>query len=211
MIDWLGVDAITVHPYLGSEALQPFLDRADKGIIVLCRTSNSGAKELQDRLVLLNENDAESAFFAQEAFSTVTHDCTLSVPGSFGKEESFRLAIPFYQHVAWEVANGGWNANGNCCIVVGATYPGEMAIVRKIAPNMPFLIPGVGFQQKGVPLAVQVQQIVVNGQDANGQGMIINNSRAILFASKAVDFATQARAKLEEMDREIRQALLKTA
>ena len=46
--DWYGFDAITLHPYLGKEALQPFLDRKDKGSIILCRTSNSGAGELQD-------------------------------------------------------------------------------------------------------------------------------------------------------------------
>lgn len=49
--DYLKVDAITVHPYLGREALKPFLDRKDKGIIVLCRTSNEGAGEYQDLLI----------------------------------------------------------------------------------------------------------------------------------------------------------------
>lgn len=48
LFDWFGFDAITLHPYLGSEALQPFLDRKDKGCIILCRTSNPGAKEIQD-------------------------------------------------------------------------------------------------------------------------------------------------------------------
>src|SRR3989338_7243495 len=48
LFDWFGFDAITLHPYLGSEALQPFLDRADKGCIILCRTSNPGAGEFQD-------------------------------------------------------------------------------------------------------------------------------------------------------------------
>ncbi|OGI65004.1 orotidine 5'-phosphate decarboxylase [Candidatus Nomurabacteria bacterium RIFCSPLOWO2_01_FULL_39_18] len=48
LFDWFGFDAITLHPYLGSEALKPFLDRKDKGCILLCRTSNPGAKEIQD-------------------------------------------------------------------------------------------------------------------------------------------------------------------
>src|SRR5579885_3551323 len=48
VFDWLGFDGITLHPYLGKEALQPFLDRADKGCIILCRTSNIGAREFQD-------------------------------------------------------------------------------------------------------------------------------------------------------------------
>ncbi|OGE77585.1 orotidine 5'-phosphate decarboxylase, partial [Candidatus Daviesbacteria bacterium RIFCSPLOWO2_02_FULL_41_8] len=48
IFDDLGVDAVTVHPYLGKESLEPFLNRADKGIIVLVKTSNPGAGEFQD-------------------------------------------------------------------------------------------------------------------------------------------------------------------
>src|SRR3989344_1896614 len=117
---YLQTDAITVHPYLGAEALKPFLDRADKGIIVLCRTSNPGAGEFQDLKVWAKG-------------------------GLYGKQ---RL---LYQHVAHQVAEE-WNGNGNCCLVVGATYPKELADVRDRVGDMPFLIPGVGFQQKGVPL-----------------------------------------------------------
>lgn len=51
LFDWFGFDAITLHPYLGEEALQPFLERKDKGSIILCRTSNLGASELQDLIV----------------------------------------------------------------------------------------------------------------------------------------------------------------
>lgn len=51
IFDDLGADAVTVHPYLGPEAMQPLLDRADKGIIVLCRTSNPGAGRYQDLIV----------------------------------------------------------------------------------------------------------------------------------------------------------------
>src|SRR5258708_5342521 len=49
--DWLNVDAITIHPYLGKEAIQPFLQREDKGAIILCKTSNSGSGEFQDLLI----------------------------------------------------------------------------------------------------------------------------------------------------------------
>ena len=51
ILDWLNFDAMTLHPYMGKESLQPFFDRKDKGLIVLCRTSNPGAGELQDLLV----------------------------------------------------------------------------------------------------------------------------------------------------------------
>ncbi len=146
-------DAITVHPYLGSEALQPFLARADKGVIVLCRTSNPGAGEFQDLLV-----DSE----------------------------------PLYRFVARRVANK-WNKNGNCALVVGATYPDELRIVRQIVGDMTILVPGVGFQQKNVSLEEQVKQVVNNGKDSRGWGMIINSSRGIIFASKGADFAEVAR------------------
>ena len=104
--DWLRADAITLHPYLGKEALQPYLDRKDKGIIILCRTSNPGAGEFQD----------------------------LSVDGE-----------PLYMHVSKKVAKD-WNANENCMLVVGATYPEELAHVRKAVGDMTFLVPGIGAQ-----------------------------------------------------------------
>jgi orotidine-5'-phosphate decarboxylase len=158
--EYLDVDAITVHPYLGQEALQPFLDRADNGIIVLCRTSNPGAGEFQDKEVADDENK----------------------PNSY---------MPFYKYVAHRVANH-WNKNGNCAIVVGATYPHELQEVRRIVGDMPILIPGVGFQQKDVPLEKQVEQVVSAGKNSRKEGMIINSARGIIFASKGADFAEAA-------------------
>ncbi len=161
--EWLGADAITVHPYFGADALQPFLDRADKGVIVLCRTSNPGAGEFQN----------------------------LSVGGE-----------PLYRFVARYVASEWWNRNGNCAVVVGATYPEELREVRGIVGDLPILIPGVGFQQKDVPLEEQVRQVVSAGKDSRGWGMIINSSRGIIFASKGPDFAEAARreaGKLHEL------------
>lgn len=140
--DYLRADAITVYPYLGAEALEPFLARAEKGVIVLCRTSNPGAGEFQD----------------------------LSVNGE-----------PLYRFVARRVANE-WNKSGNCALVVGATYPGELREVRGLVGDMPLLIPGVGFQQKDIPLEKQIEQVVSAGEDSRGQGMIINSSRGIIFS-----------------------------
>ena len=152
--DLHGADAITVHPYLGAEALQPFLDCKDKGIIVLCRTSNPGAGEFQDILIA---NGIDS-----------------------------RLQKPLYQIVAEHVVNK-WNKNGNCTVVVGATYPGELREVRQIVGDMPILIPGIGAQ------GGDVEKTVTAGKDGRGQGMIINSSRGIIFASKGADFAEAAR------------------
>ncbi len=155
--DYLGVDAITVHPYLGREALKPFLDRKDKGCIILCRTSNPGAGELQDLMI-------------------------------DGK--------PLYQVVAKHVAKD-WNANGNCALVVGATYPIEIEIVRRIVGDMPLLIPGVGAQ------GGDVEKTVRAGIDRSGKNAMINASRSIIFASAGEDFDQKARNEAQKLRDEI--------
>ena len=120
--DYLGVDAITLHPYLGKDAILPFLERKEKGSIILCRTSNPGAGELQD--------------------TEVTPD-------------TGNQAVKLYQYLAKKVVEE-WNENGNCGLVVGATYPGELEIVRRIVKNMPLLIPGIGVQGGDIEKTVKV-------------------------------------------------------
>jgi len=159
--DIIGADAITVHSYLGKEALAPFLARAEKGIIVLAKTSNPGAGEFQDLLVGP----------AQE---------------------------PLYQVVARHVAEQ-WNANGNCGIVIGATYPQDLQQARAIVGDMPILIPGIGTQGGAVAATVTA------GKDSRGQGMIINAARGIIFASPGGDFAQAARAATARLRDEINQ------
>lgn len=148
-----GFDAITLHPYLGKEALLPFLDQKEKGCIVLCRTSNPGAGEFQD---LVSDGD------------------------------------PLYIHVARRVA-AEWNTNGNCAVVVGATYPDELAKVRAIVGDMPILIPGIGAQ------GGDCEKTVKAGKNSKGQGMIINSSRGIIFASQGENFAQAARAEAKKL------------
>ena len=157
--DVAGVDAITVHPYPGKEALAPFLAHKEKGIIVLAKTSNPGAGEFQD----LPVGD---------------------------------LQEPLYQVVARHVAQN-WNANGNCALVVGATYPADLRKVRAIIGDMPILIPGIGVQ--GGEIAATVSA----GKDSRGWGIIINSSRDIIFASKEGDFAQAARRATKELRTEI--------
>ncbi|MBE3558294.1 MAG: orotidine-5'-phosphate decarboxylase [Ktedonobacteraceae bacterium] len=147
--DVIGADAITVHPYLGKEALAPFLARKERGIIVLARTSNAGAGEFQD------------------------------LPVGEAREPLYRVIA---RHVVQE-----WNDNGNCALVVGATYPDELRRVRGIVGAMPLLIPGIGVQ------GGEIEATVRAGRDSRGLGMIINSSRGILFASAANDFAQAAR------------------
>ncbi len=139
-------DAVTVNPYLGSDTLQPFLKWRDRGVIVLCRTSNPGARDFQD---------LESG----------------------GRK--------LYETVA-ERAARDWNAGGNCLLVVGATYPQELARIRELAPDLWFLVPGIGAQGGDVEAAVKA------GMNAEREGLIVNSSRAILYASQGEDFAEAA-------------------
>jgi orotidine-5'-phosphate decarboxylase len=150
-------DAVTVNPYLGSDALEPFLRHEDKGVIVLCRTSNPGAAELQD----------------------------LEVGGR-----------KLYQVVA-QLAATRWNTRGNCLLVVGATYPRELAEVRALVGEMPLLVPGVGAQ------GGDVAQVVQNGQTRRGTGLIISSSRAILYASAGADFPGAVRAAAQALRAQI--------
>lgn len=87
---------------------------------------------------------------------------------------------PLYQHVAQLVADK-WNTNGQCSLVVGATFPNEIAQVRALIGDMPLLIPGVGAQGGDVESTVRA------GRTTNGTGMMINSSRAILYAKPVVD------------------------
>ncbi|MBN3728993.1 orotidine-5'-phosphate decarboxylase, partial [Burkholderia sp. Ac-20379] len=140
-------DAVTVNPYMGYDSIEPYLAYDDKGVVVLCRTSNPGGSDLQ----------------------------FLETGGR-----------PLYQVVA-ELAATKWNAKtGQLALVVGATFPKEIEIVRGLVGDMPLLIPGVGAQ------GGDVQATVSAGRTADGGGMMINSSRAILYASNGEDFAEAA-------------------
>lgn len=96
-----------------------------------------------------------------------------------------------YERVA-RMAAQQWNRNGQLGLVVGATYPAELARVRALVGDMPLLVPGIGAQGGDVQASVTAGQISV-GADT-GAGMAINSSRAILYAGSGEDFAEQARA-----------------
>ncbi len=96
-----------------------------------------------------------------------------------------------YEHVA-RLAQGPWNLNGQLGLVVGATYPAEIARVREIAPTLPLLIPGVGAQ--GGDAAATVRAGLRTQGGAITGSIIVNSSRAILYASPRDDFAAAARA-----------------
>ncbi len=91
-----------------------------------------------------------------------------------------------YEHVA-RLANGPWNTNGQLGLVVGATYPAEIERVREVAPKLPLLIPGIGAQGGDAAATVKA------GWRVNAP-IVVNSSRAILYASSGDDFAQAARA-----------------
>ena len=157
--DRYGADAVTVNAFLGTDSLQPFFDHQDKGVIVLCRTSNVGSGEFQ-----LREHDGE----------------------------------PLYMQIARTAATK-WSQLGECALVVGATYPDELRKVREVVGDMPILVPGIGAQ------GGDVAAVVRNGKTANNTGLIINSSRAILYANTSdSEFAAAARAAASRARDEIR-------
>jgi orotidine-5'-phosphate decarboxylase len=134
---------------MGFDSIEPYLARQEKGVIVLCRTSNKGGSDLQ---FIRSENKT-----------------------------------PLYLHVAALVAEQ-WNTNGQCALVVGATFPDEIAQVRSRVGDMPLLIPGIGAQGGDIAATVKA------GRDSQGAGMMISSSRAILYASKGEDWREAATA-----------------
>jgi len=155
VFETLGFDAVTVHPYLGSEALEPFFAARDRGVFVLVRTSNPGATELQDVAV-----------------------------GEAGD--------PLYLWLADRVR--AWNERfGNLGVVVGATYPVDLALVRQRCPDLPILAPGVGAQGGDLEEAVRA------GLSEGTGPLLVNVGRAVLYASSGRDFARAAREAARQL------------
>ncbi len=118
IFDHLNADAVTVNPYVGEEGLMPFLKRKEKGIIILCKTSNQGSTEFQD----------------------------LELSSKYKVLRIKNKRVKLYQYIAYQVAKK-WDKNNNCLLVVGATYPRELKEIREIVGDkMWFLVPGVGSQ-----------------------------------------------------------------
>jgi len=162
--DRYGAHAVTVNPYLGTDSLEPFFARRDRGTFVLCRTSNAGSHELQ----------------------------TLRVHGGRGdgmRDDGMRDGDndePLYETIARRAASD-WSQRASVGLVVGATQPDELRRVRQIVGNLPLLVPGVGAQ------GGDAATVVRNGATSDGTGLVVNSSRAILYASTGSDYASAAR------------------
>ncbi len=160
LFDSFGFDALTASPYLGRDSVEPFLAYEDRGVFLLCKTSNPGSGDFQD----------------------------LSCEAPEGR-------LPLYQVVAIRARE--WNARGNVGLVVGATYPRQLAAVRQLAPELPLLIPGVGAQ------AGDLKATVLHGTDAAGELAVINSSRQVIHASLGADWQGAARRAAARLRDEI--------
>ncbi|MEJ2629188.1 MAG: orotidine-5'-phosphate decarboxylase, partial [bacterium] len=152
----LGFDMVTVNPYLGFDSIKPFIEDEEKGVFILCLTSNPSSKDFQ----------------------------YLKIEGEY-----------LYQKVAKKVKE--WNRKGNCGLVVGATHPEELKSIRDLAPELVFLIPGIGAQ------GGNLESAVIDGTDDNYTMAVINSSRGILYASPDTDFARAAREKAKKLQTDI--------
>ncbi len=169
-------DAVTINPYLGVDAITPFIEYQDKGIFILCKTSNPSGTEIQD--LALSDN------------------------------------TPLYLKIA-ELAAHSWNKYNNIGLVVGATNPAQIAQVRqRVGNDIPLLIPGIG-AQGGDLLKTLDASLVINKPEAstadlpakkyNVGGVLLNSSRAILYASSDEDFAKVARHEAIKLCSQIQQ------
>lgn len=138
VFEYFGFDSITVNPYMGIDSVQPFLEYKDKGIIILCRTSNPGSKDFQDLMI---ENEK------------------------------------LYKKVALQIIE--WHKNfKNCLMVIGATFPYEIKEIRNLTDDIFFLVPGIGTQEG------DIEKTIRYGLNSKNSGLIINVSRAIIYADK---------------------------
>jgi uridine monophosphate synthetase len=150
--DVWGADALTVNPYLGHDALSPFLEYEDKGLFLLCHTSNPGAGDFQ----------------------------SLICDGR-----------PLFEVVAERALEWGLS------LVVGATYPQVLAKIRDAAPDVWILVPGIGAQGGDLEAALEA------GLNEEGQGLIINASRSIIYAPDPRAAALELRDRINQLRRRL--------
>jgi orotidine-5'-phosphate decarboxylase len=143
-------------------------------------------------------SDTLEPFFAHAGKGVIVL-CRTSNPGSADFQSLETADGPVFAHVARR-ATSDWAPLGEVALVVGATYPEELAMVRSIVGDMPLLVPGIGAQGGDVEATVRA------GRDSSGYGMMINSSRAIIYASSGDDFAAAARVAAVELLDQIRAA-----
>ena len=158
----LGAHCITLSPYLGKDSIEPFIGNPEKGVFLLCKTSNAGSMDLQNLLVMPMGSD---------------------------------MPMPLYIYMA-KLAEQ-WNVNNNVGIVVGATHPQIMEMIRAAVPDLWFMSPGVGAQGGELELALK------SGLRADGKGMLIPISRGISRAENPKLAAAEIRDQIVNIKRQI--------
>jgi uridine monophosphate synthetase len=175
----LGAHCITLSPYLGKDSIDPFLSYPEKGVFLLCKTSNAGSGDLQDILVTIDNRP-----------STMEGDTSSIVHGP--------SSVHLYEHVA-KLAQS-WNTKNNIGLVVGATHVDALKRVRAAAPDLWFLSPGVGTQGGELEAALKA------GLRKDGKGMLIPISRGISRAENPRLAAAEIRDQILHIKREMKMA-----
>lgn len=191
-------DAITTNPYFGQDTYQPFLRYPGKGLIVLCKTTNPGAGFYQDAPIVLEhymrQQDINGTPLTQDEYRSLLG---ASEARTQRERELFGPStVPLYWIIALRTAMIA-RENPNIGLVVGTTHPEAFLPVRYLTMDTPFLIPGIGTQGGDLEATLKY------AKDSKGQGMIINSSSGIIFASKDEDFAEAAKAATLKLHQEI--------
>jgi orotidine-5'-phosphate decarboxylase len=184
---------IAFYSALGAEAelaasIRYIRERAPAALVILDakrgdigNTAEAYAREAFDRYgadaVTVNPylgGDSVRPFLARPDRAAILL-CRTSNPGGEDFQDLLIDGLPLYRRVAQRAA-AQWNGHGNLMLVVGATYPREMADLRMAHPEVPFLVPGIGAQ------GGDLDAILSAGLDARGAGLLISSSRNIIFA-----------------------------
>ena len=173
VFDVLGAHAVTVNPYLGRDSLEPFVRDPERGVFLLCKTSNPGSGDIQDLIIADNLN------------SSIDDD------------------IHLYERVA-QLAQE-WNTSDNLGLVVGATHPEALGRVRRIAPDIWILVPGIGAQ------GGELNQALHAGIREDGMGLLVPISRAISRSSDPGEAAEEIRLAINSERKSVRLQLVNEA
>jgi uridine monophosphate synthetase len=171
----LGAHCITLSPYLGKDSIEPFLQYPEKGVFLLCKTSNAGSGDLQDLTV--------------DSGRWMTDDASRATGNG-------QRSMPLYEHVAHLAQT--WNTKNNIGLVVGATHLDAMKRVRAAAPDMWFLAPGVGTQ------GGELESALRSGLRTDGKGLLIPISRGISRAKNPGKVAAEIRDEIVNIKRDLK-------
>jgi orotidine-5'-phosphate decarboxylase len=174
----LNFDAITVAPYMGEDSVKPFLEYDNKWTIVLGLTSNAGSKDFEQLNVVGQATNNHESNAANSA-----------IVGRLTNNEEF-----LYERVLRKVSE--WGTPNNLMFVIGATKAKDLEHIRKIIPEHFLLVPGVGTQ------GGSLEDVSKYGMNKD-RGLLVNASRAIIFAGENENFAEEARKVAQEYQKEM--------